>query len=127
MVSMSKLSTKGLFLILLVVASVMILLLSFTNPQNMGLFGILLVLLVIYVFFTTLFYSIYRILGRNKKSDTSDKNRSSNKRPLIISAVLALCPILLITLNSLSSIGLIELALIVLFETVVIFLVIKRT
>ena len=109
------------FTLAVLVAStvLLMLLLTFTNPREVGLFGILAVIAAIYCFFVSAIYLFYGLF--RKKADVK------GRKVLYISCALAFAPVLLIILNSLGAVGIIELILIVLFEITAIFLITKRT
>jgi uncharacterized membrane protein YfcA len=127
MVIMNKrMLTKYATVVFLAASIGVVLLLTLTDPQNTGLFGVLLVIVAIYIFFASAIYLVYSILSQFK-TRKRPQIETNNYLPLYISAILAFAPILLIILNSLGTIGIVELLLTVLFEAVVIFLVRKRT
>lgn len=91
----------------------------FTDPREVGLLGILVVVFAVYVFFASLIY--LTVVSLNKKGNNHEQ------RQLLVSLVLAFAPVFLIIFNSLGAVGVVELALIALFEMVAVFLITKRT
>lgn len=92
----------------------------FTSPSEVGLLGILVVILAIYMLFVSCFYLFTAIFSRTQK-------QISEHRRLLISSALAFAPVFLIIFNSLGAIGVVEAIMIVLFEAIIIFLIVKRT
>jgi hypothetical protein len=122
-------STK--FALLLTALSVLSLGVFFftTSPQSAKLFGILVVIIALYGAFLgviLLIGNLFTSRKRKKLVGNGASSRRGNNQQLEISAVLALAPVLAIVLNSLGAIGVVELVLIVGFESVVIFLVRKK-
>jgi len=109
---------KWAIAMLIISALLVILLFVFTDPREVGLFGILTVIIAIYAFFVAGFYLLSKVFRR--------KPNHSERRAIYISATLAFAPVLLIILNSLGAVGIIELVLIMIFEVVAIFLITKR-
>lgn len=123
MIMLMKSEYKRWAIVALVLSAVLLLVLFiFTDPREVGLLGILVVVLAIYVFFTALFYLCLSLFNKKKEN-----NSSAGHRQLLISATLAFAPVLLVIFNSLGSIGIIEVAAIILFEVITIFLITKRT
>lgn len=119
------------FALSLVSVSVLVLLVLFftTNPQSARLLGVLVVVVALYGVFwgvILLFSDIIMRKKRKQKAINKLLQRESNYQLAEISAVLALAPVLIIVLNSLGSIGVVELALIIGFECIVIFLIRKK-
>jgi cobalamin synthase len=114
------------FALLLVVVSVLVLAVLFfaTDPQSARLFGILVAIVALYGMFLGIVLLVCNSLAIKRKRNRV--NSSGNNQRLEISAVLALAPVLAIVLNSLGAIGVVELVLIVGFESVVIFLIRKK-
>ena len=123
-------STKFALSLVIVSALVLSILFFATNPQSARLFGVLVVVVALYGLFWGVILLISNLFTRKKRNQKNIKVLSqrgvSNSKVVEISAVLALAPVLVIVLNSLGSIGLIEIALIMTFECVVIFLIRKK-
>lgn len=108
----------------LVISVIMLVILfTFTNPREVGLFGILMAILAIYALCASCFYLAITSFGKGKNSMQNNNER----RQLLISFVLAFAPVFLIIFNSLGAVGIVEVILIVFFEAVTIFLITKRT
>jgi hypothetical protein len=100
-----------------------------TNPQSAGLLGILSVVVALYGFCWGLALLICGLLFSSRRHKTAMRKKlktMNNGQVIEISAVLALAPVLIIVLNSLGTIGVIELVLVVCFESVMVFLIRKK-
>lgn len=119
------------FALLLTIVSVLTLAILFfaTDPQTARLFGILVVIIALYgAFWGIVLLVSNMIFPKKRKSKGIDgvSSRANANQRLEISAVLALAPVLIMVLNSLGTIGVVELILIAGFEIVVIFLIRKK-
>jgi heme/copper-type cytochrome/quinol oxidase subunit 2 len=119
------------FALLLIVVSVLVLtiLFSATDPQSARLMGVLVAIVALYGVFWGVILLVGGLVARrnsNKKVVNREQPRTSGSQRVEIAAVLALAPVLIIVLNSLGAIGAVELALVVGFECVVIFLIRKK-
>jgi len=120
-------------IVLLIIAGVLILLLSVIDPSDVSAFGLLGILVIIYLFFFMALVFMYRIIelltrffkDSNKSKDVIKQQKSRRKIPYIIST-LALIPLFLISFNSLGQINILNLSLIVVFEVLAIFYIVKR-
>jgi len=120
-------------LVLIFITGILILLLSLVDPSSVSAFGLLGVMTVVYVFFFVLFVFLYRVVkllarffgGSKTTKDTIKQQRNQRKTPYII-AVLAFVPLFLVSFNSLGQINILNLSLIVLFEALAIFYIVKR-
>ena len=120
-----------------ILALVLLLLtMNLTNPADGGPAIILAVLLLIYgltysifVLFVMLFWHIYRLaIPKGENVTTSEvKYKRAIKRALIICAVVAAAPIMVISLSSLGKMSLFEGMLILVTELVACGYVVKRT
>lgn len=120
-----------------ILALVLLLLtMNLTNPADGGPAIILAVLLLIYgltysifVLFVMLFWHIYRLaVPKGENATTSEvKYKRAIKRALIICAVVAAAPIMVISLSSLGKMSLFEGMLILVTELVACGYVVKRT
>lgn len=122
-------SPKFALSLIMISALVLTILFFTTDPQSARLLGVLVVIVALYgVFWGIILLFSDLIMRKKRKQKMIDValQRESNYQLAEISAVLALAPVLIIVLNSLGSIGVVELALIVGFECVVIFLIRKK-
>lgn len=100
-----------------------------TDPQSARLLGVLIVVIALYGLFWGIILMICNIFNRKKmrqKTQSELLKRKGNSKIVELSAVIALAPVLIIVLNSLGSIGLVELILILVFECIIIFLIRKK-
>jgi len=102
------------------------------GPSDFGVGGIFLVLITIYVLCFLILVLGSRLLEKVIITHSADKTVSNiyinrlRRRSLLISAALAFAPLLLISMNSLGNVQIWYVVLVVLFECVAIFFIIKR-
>jgi len=128
-----KFSMTFVTVTMLIVTVVLIIILFFVNPADINAFGLLGVLAVLYLFFFVLFVFLYRAVeliiqffrGTSKPKDAIKQQKNRRKIPYIIVA-LALIPLFLVSFNSLGQLNILNLSLIVLFEILAIFYIVKR-
>lgn len=119
------------FALSLIIISALVLTILFftTDPQSARLFGVLVAVVAIYGIFWGVILLISDIVVRKKRKQKTINpliQRESNYKVAEISAILALAPVLIIVLNSLGSIGVVEIALIIGFECIILFLIRKK-
>jgi len=117
-------SYKIIFFFFISFLILLLLLTYLLDPISVGLYGILAVLIVIYLLSWTFLYASASIWIRLRRVRGEQGNY---KRIFYLTAILALVPILLIALNSLSSMWVIEIILIATLEAVALFFAIKQT
>jgi hypothetical protein len=106
---------------------------SYTDPATIGLPGILVVIILLYILFYLLIYVTIRVVLRilqyfrsNKNNIKLEEHKVVRRLP-IFSALWALAPVFLISLNSLGEIQLRDIALILLFEALATFYALRKT
>lgn len=122
----------GLGLVVSVVALVFIL--NMTNPSDSGPAGILAVLILVYVIACSviilaavLFDYIYRLIAPRQQDETvAVRTKRFYYRLLATCAVLAMAPILVMSLNSIGRLGFLDIVLIAAIELVAVFYVLKK-
>jgi len=119
---------------LLLAAVGLVLATNLTNPSGAGPLGILVVFVLIYVctlalllLLVRLIEIVYRLLRPASMTVVKeDKLRHWRRRSTLIVAAISFVPIFLISLNSIGSLGLRDIALIVVIEVLLIFYIVKR-
>jgi hypothetical protein len=111
--------------------ALLISLMNLTGPSDFGIAGIFLVLLAVYLFFFSLFVMIARLTEAVRKFFANDVRNTTTasrygRRSLFVSAALAFAPLLLISLNSLGQMQAWYLLLVLVFEGVAIFFIVKK-
>jgi tellurite resistance protein TehA-like permease len=119
-------SSKFALFLTAVSATILAVLFFATNPQSARLLGVLVVIVALYGVFLGVILLIGNLIAYRRTKKHSISSRENNNHRLEISAVLALAPVLTIILNSLGTIGIIEIILVIGFEVVVIFLIRKK-
>lgn len=123
-----KIPVSILVLSAIVIAAVV----NITSPSDMGPFGILLFFASAYGFFMGLFYVLLFFLKRvTLRLNISPAKKAgietvTSLRLYYYSTVIALFPVIYIGMQSMGSVGIFEMALLVLFEILACFFVYKR-
>ena len=133
MIMIHKFSIVSMAFVLIAITGVLILLMFLVDPSDINAFGLLGILAITYIFFFVLFMFLYRVIelirnffkSQNKSKDPIKQQKNQRKIPYII-AVLAFIPLFLISFNSLGQVNILTLSLIVLFEVLAIFYIVKR-
>lgn len=118
--------------ILVVSAIVIAAVVNITSPSDMGPFGILLFFASAYSFFMGLFYILLFFLQRIVlRLNVSPAKKAgietiTSLRLYYYSTVIALFPVIYMGMQSMGSVGLFEMVLLVLFEIIACFFVYKR-
>lgn len=108
-------------------AVLLVIIFQTTTPASIHPFGILFVFILLYVFILgVLTFLVYHILhlGAHLKKDGG--NSVSFRRTYLLSSVLALAPVILLGIQSVGSLTVYEVFLIIVFEFFACFYVIKR-
>lgn len=99
-----------------------LLMLQLTTPSGVGLFGVLIVFILIYIFFGCLFYlllsSLAKLLGKILPPGKWKVSMSSisDIKVYYFSSFLSLAPVILIGMNSIGTVGVTDIVLLVIFE-----------
>ena len=117
-------SILGLFLVL-----------NLTDPFESGSIGILIVLGLVYVLTLSallilirLAKFIYHLMQPAKKKLTSENAAAlMNRRINLITAVISLMPVFIMSMNSIGQLNMVDIALIIVIEAILIFYIIRRT
>jgi hypothetical protein len=127
-----KLPTPLLFFLLCLTTLMLLGLINLIGPSDLGAGGIFVVLMLIYAVFFLFFMLVARAIKastgsfRKKNVENTTKIMRARRRSVLISAVLAFAPLLLVSMNSLGQMQLWYIALVALFETAAVFFVIKK-
>jgi hypothetical protein len=123
---------KILAVIALVSVTLLVVLLNVTTPSQVGPFGVLAFFVLVYLVFLGVFtaaiVSVTALLARLTKSLVMAKptHKMSTRKAYYLSTIVALAPVMILAAQSFGGIGFLEMGLIILFEALGCFLVIKR-
>lgn len=120
------------FFYLLPLASVLLLLCiwNFTNPKDIGPLGVLLVFLILYIFWLSIIFLILRsglIVFKRIYAHSKHQRRLSEKRAYYVASVIAFLPVLLLGLHSVGQLELKDIVLAILFVSLTVFYVLKKS
>jgi hypothetical protein len=107
-------------------------LLTLTTPNQVGPVGVLVFFALIYIISLGIFVGLVYLFSSastflfKKSISTRPVKRLSTKKLYYVSSILAFAPVLLLAIQSFGGIGFLELALVLLFETIGVFLILKR-
>lgn len=109
-------------------------LLNISNPTSIGPIGVLFAFLMIYIFSFSTLIVIARIIslgyqlikGQNYGAEAKPQSHLRLRRLDLVLAVLALVPIFLVSLNSIGQLGFVDVVLVAIIETLLVFYVLKR-
>lgn len=131
---MTRKTLISIYTLPLLVTVILYLLLSAVSPTDAGPGGILIVFILVYVFFTSLLFTLLHLGLRSLNSFLSQKKQGrlstltplSVRRSYYMASVLAFGPVLLLALNSVRQLRVQDVVLVVLFLILAIFYIAKR-
>ncbi len=120
------------FFYVLPVASVLLLLYiwNFTNPKDVGPFGVLVVFLILYIFWLSIIFLMLRsglIIFKKIYARSKHQRHLSERRAYYVASIVAFLPVLLLGLHSVGQLELRDAALAVLFVALAVFYALKRS
>ena len=129
---LKKLSMVG-YLMPLLSLSALLYAWNTTNPATVGPTGMLMVFFILYVFWASLFFIVFhigfnfigpRVQGRVKGKYTLHIKR---QRAYYVASILAFAPVLILAMQSVNQLTIRDILLVILFVSLAIFYVLKRS
>lgn len=123
------------YLVPLFALAALILITTSTDPVSIGPGGILAVFLLVYIFWAGLFFTVIhlgigiasRLLIKHRKAVTVRSVQIGVRKAYYIASALAFVPVLFLAMNSLGQLQLSDVALVIVFTSLIIFYIVKRT
>lgn len=114
-----------------VTMTVSIAMLNFTNPADIGPFGVLIFFVSLYFFITSFLYLVTTFFSSlvSRGLQVAGRRYGEELSPIknyYLSSVIALAPIIALGVQSVGGIGVFDIGLIILFEIIACFYVVKR-
>lgn len=124
---------KILFVSSSIAVAVLFIILQITNPASIHPVGLLGVFFLIYVVFVGLMTLVVfttgqltALLGRYLKASSVSRRKVSLQQAYLYGSLLALAPVILIGMQSVGSLGFVDVVLVIVFEAVICFYVWRR-
>lgn len=123
------------YLIPLIALAAILLVTTMTDPISVGPGGILVLFLLVYIFWAGLFFTVIhlgigltsRFIIKYRKTVTVRSMQIGVRKAYYIASALAFAPVLFLAMNSLGQLQLRDVALVLVFMSLIIFYIVKRT
>lgn len=123
------------YLVPLFAAVALVFLFNLTDPLSVGPGGILMVFLLVYIFWAGLFFTVLhlglglasRMLIKYRRTVTVRSLQMGVRKAYYIASALAFAPVLFLAMNSVGQLQLRDVGLVLVFMTLIIFYIVKRT
>lgn len=123
------------YLVPLFALGALLLLTNLTDPVSVGPGGILVVFMLVYIFWVGLFFTLLhlglnlasKLVIRYRKAVTVRTYKMGVKKAYYIASALAFAPVLFLAMNSVGQLQPRDVGLVLVFMTLIIFYIVKRT
>ena len=100
--------------------------LNFTNPSEAGSFGVLGLLCFVYMVTLTMLLMIQHTYDRIRRRSHNNTKTSSQRINLILISI-SFIPVFMMSMNSIGQLNVIDVALMIMIEAVIIFYIVRKT